>query len=172
MSKVYALSGQRVAYLAGQRVPGLRKYIPPWSVSLSAQLAGVAALSNPAYYRRQYAKVHAQRVALQDALRALGFDVVPGCANFVLCFLPARYNGTSAQFVYACQTHQVYVRDAANMGEALGARAVRFAVRLEAEQARLLEVVGDVVRGGEGQMVVGGVVRGGEGQMVPLLKNT
>lgn len=165
MSKVYALSGQRVAYLAGQRVPALRKYIPPWSVSLSAQLAGVAALSNPAYYRRQYAQVHAQRVVLEDALRTLEFDVVPGCANFVLCFLPARYSGTSAQFVRACQAHQVYVRDAANMGEALGPRAVRFAVRLEAEQARLLEVVGEVVRGGEGRMVAvlktNGVVLGG-----------
>lgn len=145
MSKVYALSGQRVAYLAGQRVPELRKYIPPWSVSLSAQLAGVAALSNPAYYHRQYAQVHAQRVALQDALRAMRFDVVPGCANFVLCFLPECYTGTSAQFVRACQEHQVYVRDAANMGDTLGSRAVRFAVRLEAEQTRLLEVVEQVI---------------------------
>tara|TARA_B100000609_G_scaffold178047_1_gene156970 strand:- start:251 stop:2071 length:1821 start_codon:yes stop_codon:yes gene_type:complete len=145
MSKVYALSGQRVAYLAGQKVPGLRKFIPPWSVSLPAQLAGVAALSNPAYYRGQYARVHAQRLALEASLRTLGFDVVPGCANFVLCFLPDGYAGTGAHFVRACRAHKLYARDPSNMGRTLGPRAVRFAVRLASDQERLLQVVEAVV---------------------------
>src|SRR6185436_3843880 len=43
MSKVYALSGLRVAYLcaAPQMLEELRSFTPPWAVSLLAQVAGV-----------------------------------------------------------------------------------------------------------------------------------
>ena len=145
MSKVYALSGHRVAYLAGQRVPTLRRYVPPWSVSLSAQLAGIAALADAAYYRAQFARVHTQRAALEAALRAMGFHLVKGCANFVLGFLPEFYMGTSEDFIYACRARKVFVRNAANMGMTLGQRAVRFAVRLGDEQQRLLQAAKEVL---------------------------
>ena len=46
MSKVYALSGLRAAYLVAPRhlLEGLRAVTPPWAVSLPAQVAAVAAL--------------------------------------------------------------------------------------------------------------------------------
>ena len=54
MSKCYALSGLRVAYAVSQQMADLRRFIPPWAVSLPGQLAAVAALKNPAYYNEQY----------------------------------------------------------------------------------------------------------------------
>lgn len=52
LSKVYALSGARAAYLCGHpsQIDMLRKLTPPWAVSLPAQVAAVAALSDPGYY--------------------------------------------------------------------------------------------------------------------------
>lgn len=53
MSKVYALSGARVAYLCGPPMIAheLRMITPPWAVSLPAQLAATRALAAPEYYR-------------------------------------------------------------------------------------------------------------------------
>src|SRR6266576_385362 len=52
MSKVYALSGARVAYLCAgpHQLEELRALTPPWVVSLPAQVAAVRALNDPAYY--------------------------------------------------------------------------------------------------------------------------
>src|SRR5207253_350152 len=89
MSKVYALSGVRAAYLCGPRhfMTELRAITPPWAVSLPAQVAAVNALHDPGYYQRRYAETHAQREFLAHELGGLGFDVTPGVANFLLCHL-------------------------------------------------------------------------------------
>ena len=63
MSKCYALSGLRVAYAVSQNMATLRRYIPPWAVSLPGQLAAVAALRNEAYYQDQYGIIHQQQRA-------------------------------------------------------------------------------------------------------------
>ena len=44
MSKCYALSGLRVAYAVTANALHLRRFIPPWAVSLPAQLGAIAAL--------------------------------------------------------------------------------------------------------------------------------
>ena len=58
LSKVYALSGARAAYLCAgpHQLEALRSLTPPWSVSLPAQVAAVNALQDPEYYARQYRK--------------------------------------------------------------------------------------------------------------------
>ena len=88
MSKCYALSGLRVAYAVSQKIKYLRRFIPPWAVSLPGQLAAVAALKNPEYYRQQYNIIHQEREQLSELLRNEQFEVLPGVANFVLTFLP------------------------------------------------------------------------------------
>ena len=49
MSKVYALSGARCAYLCASPhlLETLRSITPPWAVSLPGQVAAVAALRDP-----------------------------------------------------------------------------------------------------------------------------
>ena len=55
MSKAYAFSGARVAYLcAGQhQLESLRPLTPPWAVSLPAQIAAVKALEDPGLLHRE-----------------------------------------------------------------------------------------------------------------------
>src|SRR5712671_4348466 len=66
MSKVYALSGARVAYLCAgaHQLEELRAITPPWVVSLPAQVAAVYALQDPGYYAARYAETGALREEL------------------------------------------------------------------------------------------------------------
>jgi histidinol-phosphate/aromatic aminotransferase/cobyric acid decarboxylase-like protein/GNAT superfamily N-acetyltransferase len=74
MSKVYALSGVRVAYLCAP-VPlaeHLRRITPPWAVSLPAQVAAVNALEDSGYYAARYLETHHLREGLASDLRRQG----------------------------------------------------------------------------------------------------
>ena len=145
MSKCYALSGLRVAYAVSQKVTELRRFIPPWAVSLPGQLAAVAALKNPAYYNEQYEIIHQQRTVLSDKLREQNFTVLPGVANFILTFLPEETQHTSSTFIEACKQKGVFIRDAQNMGVTLGNNSVRFAIRSSGENERIIECVKEVL---------------------------
>ena len=129
MSKCYALSGLRVAYAVSKQMKNLRKFIPPWAVSLPGQLAAVAALKNGDYYQEQYDLIHEERARMLSALESLGFRVFPSVANYLLTYLPPESNYSSTKFVEECKSFGLFVRDAQNMGVSLPSNAVRFAVR-------------------------------------------
>lgn len=145
MSKCYALSGLRVAYAVSQQIRELRRFIPPWAVSLPGQLAAVAALRNPEYYQQQYHIIHQQREELSRLLQQEAFTVLSGVANFILTFLPKNTQHTSASFIEACKEKGVFIRDAQNMGVTLNDNAVRFAIRSKKENSRMLQCVKEVL---------------------------
>jgi len=147
MSKVYALSGARVAYLCASphQLEELRSITPPWAVSLPAQVAAVKALQDPGYYAQRYHETHNLRRELSDELRALGLEMVPGIANFLLCQLPA--DGPDATAVTArCRERGLFLRDASSMGTQLGRRAVRIAVKDRETNQRIAEILKSVCR--------------------------
>ena len=109
----------------------------PWVVSLPAQVAAVRALQDPAYYADRYAETRQLRETFSAKLQALGMDVVPGCANFLLCHLREDHP-TAAELVSHCRTDGIFLRDASIMGQAMGDRAVRLAVKPLEQQARIL----------------------------------
>ncbi|MBD8608287.1 aminotransferase class I/II-fold pyridoxal phosphate-dependent enzyme [Aeromicrobium sp. CFBP 8757] len=147
MSKAYALSGARVAYLAAasHQLEELRSITPPWVVGLVSQVAAVRALQSPGYYRDRWDETHGLRRQLTVDLRGLGWDVVDGCAGFVLAHLPDE-GPTAAQLVAGAREHGVFLRDAAGMGRTLGDRAVRVAVKDADSQRRIVQVVDSVQR--------------------------
>jgi histidinol-phosphate/aromatic aminotransferase/cobyric acid decarboxylase-like protein/GNAT superfamily N-acetyltransferase len=145
MSKVYALSGVRVAYLCGPRhiMAELRAITPPWAVSLPAQVAAVRALQEPAYYRQRYDQTHAHREILARGLTELGFRVTPAVANFLLCQLPAGEMSVS-EFVRRCREQNLFLRDVSNMG--VNTRAVRIAVKDGPTNQRMLDIISGVLQ--------------------------
>ena len=145
MSKCYALSGLRVAYAVSQNMPMLRRYIPPWAVSLPGQLAAVAALRNERYYTEQYEMIHSERRKMHQSLEAMGFRVFSGVANYLLTYLPAESSYSSVGFIEACRAEGLFVRDAQNMGASLPNTAVRFAVRSVEENKTMLGIVDAVL---------------------------
>jgi histidinol-phosphate/aromatic aminotransferase/cobyric acid decarboxylase-like protein/GNAT superfamily N-acetyltransferase len=142
MSKVYALSGARAAYLCAgpHQLEALRGVTPPWVVSLPAQVAAVRALQDPDYYAARYAETAALREALAAQLRTLGWQILPGIANFLLCHLPEG-GPDAAVVVRRCQERGLYLRDAGAMGSRLGARALRIAVKDDGTNQRMLAIL-------------------------------
>lgn len=144
MSKVYALSGARVAYLcaAPHQLEDLRSITPPWVVSLPAQLAAVRALQDPEYYAARYAETTALRESLAAQLGGIGFDVVPGVANFLLCHGPA-HGPDAATIVDRCRSRGLFVRDARAMGTRMDNRTLRIAVKDAETNRRIVAILSE-----------------------------
>lgn len=142
MSKVYALSGARVAYLCAgaHQLEALRAITPPWVVGLPAQVAAVRALQAADYYAAFYRETAARREELATGLRALGWEVLPGIANFLLCHLPDT-GPTADTLVQRARVEGLFLRDAVRMGARLGAQSIRIAVKDAATNARMLAIL-------------------------------
>jgi histidinol-phosphate/aromatic aminotransferase/cobyric acid decarboxylase-like protein/predicted GNAT family N-acyltransferase len=148
MSKVYALSGLRVAYLVtSQRtVRKLREVTPPWVVSLPGQVAGIAALLDPDYYAARYMETHEnRRVFVEELARIEGLEIVPSVTNFVLFHLPDS-GPDAAQFASECRNHGLYLRDVSAMGPSVGSRAVRVALKDAETNRKILSIIRRVLQ--------------------------
>ena len=136
MSKVYALSGMRAAYLvaAPRTIAGLSTYIPPWSVGLAAQVAAVMALRDPDYYSARYRETHAIREEAIAALRAMEVPVLNSGTNFYL----ARFNDP-ASVAAALRKEDIFLREFGS--GALAGRYLRIAVKDRRQTARILDAI-------------------------------
>jgi histidinol-phosphate/aromatic aminotransferase/cobyric acid decarboxylase-like protein len=136
MSKVYALSGLRAGYLvaAPSTIHRLGPWMPPWAVSLPAQVAAVEALADNAYYEQRYQETHSLREALAYGLqRDWRVVVYPSIANFLLVEVP-----TSAQrIIEHMRESNVFIRNCDSMGERFADRFVRIAVKRAPENRRI-----------------------------------
>lgn len=142
MSKVYALSGARSAYLCGPAylMEELRPLSPPWAVSLPAQIAACEALKARAWYSERWSETHKLRLELALGLERLGWEVYPGCANFLLCQVPPR-QPEAAALVLACRKHNLYLRDVANMGKCFDKHTIRIAVKDAKTNQAMLDII-------------------------------
>lgn len=143
MSKMYALSGVRVAYLVTARETArtLRRRTPPWAVGLPGQIAAVRALESTSYYRVRWAQTQRLREELAAGLASIGgLAVIPGVANFLLVHLAAHQPAANT-VVHRCRAQGLFVRDAGVMCASLGERAVRIAVRDRSTNRRMVEIL-------------------------------
>lgn len=147
MSKAYALSGVRAAYLCGalNMIDELRPLCPPWSVSLPAQIAACEALKSEEYYAARWMETATLRADLRVGIEALGIEVVPGVANFLLCHLPDD-GPAAAKVARDARTRGLFVRDVGSMGTSLGEHVLRIAVKDAAINRRMLEILKSVLK--------------------------
>jgi len=108
LSKAWGLAGLRVGYLIGspEVVAAVRKVITPFSTSLAAQAAALAALNAEDEMRRRVDLVVAERSRVVEAVRKVYPDVPETQANFFWLPLGDR----SAEFAAACEQAGVIVR--------------------------------------------------------------
>lgn len=143
LSKGYALSGARAAYLTAPApiAAELRRITPPWSVSLPAQVAAIRALADPAYYVGRYRETHELRRELAAQLRTLApWQVHEGEINCILCMLPDSLPSAAA-IVNPCREAGVFIRHCATISPSLGDRAIRISVKDAAANARVLNAL-------------------------------
>jgi histidinol-phosphate/aromatic aminotransferase/cobyric acid decarboxylase-like protein len=135
----------RCAYLCGPSdfIDELRLISPPWSVGLPGQIAACEALRNPQYYREKWTETGKLREELTEELNKLGWEVVPGCANFLLCHLPENQPDVCT-LIDKCKKHNLYLRDVSNMGKCFDKHTIRIAVKdrkTNTEMVRILKTV-------------------------------
>jgi histidinol-phosphate aminotransferase len=141
-SKIYGLAGLRVGYAVA--APEVVEYVNrvrlPFNVSLIAQAAALAALDDAAHVERSRRNNAVELPALAARLGALGCDVLPSQANFLLVELPAGHTGRA---VYERLLGRgVIVRPVSSYGLP---GHLRITVGSEADNARLCAALGAVL---------------------------
>ena len=131
MSKVYALSGLRAAYLCANpnNIGPLKRITPPWVISLPAQIAATYALKQEDYYIKKYQETHELRDKLELQLKQIGIDeIIPGIANFIM-FHVGDDKFSASRIVNECKLKKLYLRDLSGMGTSFEDDAIRMAVK-------------------------------------------
>lgn len=145
LSKVLALSGLRVAYLASgyRTIDRLRLITPPWSLSLPAQLVLIEALKDRQYYSDCYAQTHELRDDLSAKLTNLGFSVYSSTANFLLVDYPVSLPSIES-FLSECSARLLLLRNVRSMGKMTATHSFRVAVKSAATNQRIVSILRDV----------------------------
>ena len=66
----------------------------PWSVSIPAQYAGIAALQCNDYWAHSLSLIHTERAFLIRELKKRNMNVIPSKANYILFYSPTQVTGT------------------------------------------------------------------------------
>lgn len=85
-TKLYAMPGLRLGYAVSANealLSAMTRCQTEWSVSVPAQTAGIAAISDEAYVKETRKILENERLYLLDVLRTAGFKVYPGAADFL-----------------------------------------------------------------------------------------
>ncbi len=140
-TKMHAIPGLRLGYGITSdtelmdRLCGARQ---PWSVSIPAQEAGIAALSETEDHRAEKTRalIRTEREWLEQELKGMGFRVIPSEANFILMY--------SETDLAACLREKgILIRDCGNY-RGLGKGWYRTAVRLHEENRLLTEALQEI----------------------------
>lgn len=142
-TKMYAMPGIRLGYCLSADTELLEQLYDmgaPWSVSVLAQACGVAAARDTEFPVRTRQYIAQQRKKLQDGLQELGFTVLPGQANYLLC----RMDG-APDLVQQLRERGILIRSCDTFA-GLDGNWFRIAVRTEAEQFVLLRTLRQLVK--------------------------
>jgi histidinol-phosphate aminotransferase len=145
-SKVYGLAALRVGYaLCGSdefriAVDQVRQ---PFYLGIAAHAAAIEALRHQDQVERRVGQTIAERLALQDALRALGLWVAESDANFVWVRLPEGLD--EGDLVAGLASRGILVRAGASLGRE---GAMRVTVGTASENERFIAALGALLGGG------------------------
>ncbi len=139
-TKLYAMAGLRLGYLLckdTRLVERLQRFGPSWSVSVPAQLAGMAALGESSYVKQTKQLVAEERKYLEEALLAFHLQVYPSQANFILFYsdipLADKLRGMGIA-VRCCENYR-----------GLGAGYYRIAVRSHQENVLFVQSLREIL---------------------------
>ena len=142
-TKTYAMAGLRIGY-GFCTDPGLIERMEenwqPWSVSIPAQEAGLAALSDERipFLKKMRELVEKERKVLSDGLTKAGFTVFHSEANFLL-FKDFKTEQESWLYEFFLE-HGILIRSCKNYRE-LDSRFYRICVRTHEENLEFLEIL-------------------------------
>ena len=112
LSKSRSLAGSRVGYALGNAIliealERVKNSFNPYSVDRLAELAATAAIDDNDYFNHCRQKIIDTREWTVAQLQALGFQILPSMANFIM----AKPDGVSAEILFAqLREHKILVR--------------------------------------------------------------
>jgi len=140
MSKCYALSGARVAYLVGNGVQLEAILHPPWWVSRIAQKLAIAALSpeSRAYYAHEMKKTRDTVAHMIVKLRECGLDTIGRpVASFITCTCPEDAD----TLIKDLKKQNVYIRTAKGYPN-----CVRIAAQSPSKTERMIRAIRETLQ--------------------------
>ncbi len=142
-SKMYGLAGLRLGF--GVCPPWLADHLwrvrLPFSVNLIAEQAGVAALQDDAFIAQTLKTVTDGRTLLTNELQALGFEVLPSLANFILMRPKHQFGMDAANIHQQLLCRGVIIRPMAGYGMP---DRLRVSIGNEQENRALLQALRDI----------------------------
>jgi len=140
-SKIYGLGGIRLGWMYGPEaiIDVMNRVRSPFNVNSPAQAAGIAAVKDTQWVAQQKHRNNESLKALAFELAALGYEVHPSVANFVLIGCGSPEN--AERLVTALAARHIYVRDV----KAYGLHdCVRITVGTPAENEKLLAAIKEI----------------------------
>ncbi len=147
MSKFYALSGARAAYLSASReiIEYLKIFSPPWAVSLLGQVAAVEALQDEAYYHNKVQETHDLRRELARELSTIReLKIYDSVANFLLMEL-TQTKKLAAQVYHDVRAHGVHIRNCDSQSLRFAGKFIRTAVKDKANNQKIVHALREVL---------------------------
>jgi threonine-phosphate decarboxylase len=136
-TKTYAMAGLRLGYaLCADEalIRRLHESAQPWSVSIPAQEAALAALTQTDYLEEARSIIQTERPYLEQALTEFGFSVVPSQANFIL------FRTDDTALMEKLLHQNILIRSCANF-RGLDHHHYRIAVKTHAENEQLIHAI-------------------------------
>lgn len=135
-TKIYAMPGIRLGYLLAsdkELLNSIKNGIQPWSVSVVAQKAGVAALDEVEYLNETLNQLKCEKDFLLEQLDTFGYEVYGSAANFIF------FKG-EANLFQQLLPEGIMIRDCSNFS-GLDQGYFRIAVRTRQENCFLIETL-------------------------------
>ena len=147
-TKTYALAGLRLGYARIRsdallaRMNALR---PEWNISNAAQIAGVVALNERGYLEKTQRLIATERKFLEEKLKALGFHVISGEANFLLITENDKIDSKKSEKIdMLLQKQGIFVRNCASF-PGLTARDIRIAIKSHEDNCLLVNSLTEIL---------------------------
>lgn len=141
LTKFYAIAGLRVGYMAGPAagIALLAAAKAPWSLSTPAIAAARVSLNQAEFRQKTLSEIPVLRQQLVVGLAALGCQVFPSAANYLLLRLPSEAS-CSGRLAEALIADKILVRTCGNFLP-LDHHFLRVAVRTRKENLSLLSAM-------------------------------
>ncbi|MGF1590324.1 MAG: threonine-phosphate decarboxylase CobD [Pleurocapsa sp.] len=146
LTKFYSLPGLRIGYAIAHpdRLQRWQKWRDPWSVNTLAAAATAAVIKDREFQQQTWSWLISARSQLFKQLQAIpGLYPFEGAANYLL--VKTEKSATQLQ-EKLLQNDQIVIRDCLSFPE-LGDRYFRIAVRLPAENDRLVKAIAKILQG-------------------------
>lgn len=139
-TKLYAMPGLRLGYGITSNIElinKMRKVSQPWSVSIPAQMAGIAALKEEKYVRESLKLLRKEKAFLLNEFKKMNFQIYGSKANYI--FFKAQKD-----LYDKCLQNGILIRDCSNY-KGLKEGYYRIVVKNQEENRKLVKVLKEII---------------------------